>query len=336
LQKGNLTTSAAYARSLTALGSVLETRGKYDEAKDVLEAALKLQPSDANATADSAENLAELANVHFYKGAYGVSETYNRRAFDIYRRLYGEEHPAVAQILNNLGAIETTRGNYAASESYYRHALTITEAWYGADHPETAANLTAIAQQLSYEKRDSEAMGLLQQALVIQKHVNGGMSATVASTLNQLGMVAFDAKQYDAARSYFTQAMDHWRATLGDQHPFIAIAYSNIGSVCLDQKDNACAEKNYREAVRRLDASSKDNLNAVIAHLKLGRSLLRQNRFKDAESETLPAYQYLVKHVAADNGFLRASRKDLAAIYDGLHRADQAARYRAELRAYPS
>lgn len=335
LQDGASTCRVAYSRALVALGSVLEVRGKYDEAKGVLEAALKLQPKNQEATADSAENLAELANVYFYKGAYELSETYNRQAFDIYRGLYGEEHPAVAQILNNLGAIETNRGNYVASEGYYRHALTITEAWYGADHPETAANLTAIAQQLSYEKRDAEAMVLLERALVIQKHVNGGMSATVASTLNQLGLLAFNAKQYDAARSYFTQAMDQWRATLGDQHPFIAIAYSNMGSVCLDQKDYACAEKNYREAVSRLDASSKDSVNAVIAHLKLGRSLLRQNRFKDAEGETLPAYQYLVKHVAADNGFLRASRKDLAAIYDGLHRSDQAARYRAELRASP-
>jgi tetratricopeptide (TPR) repeat protein len=335
LRDGGSATRVAYARSLVALGSVLETRGKYDEAQGVLEAAFKLQPGTREATADSAENLAELANVHFYKGDYALSETYNRQAFDIYRGLYGEEHPAVAQILNNLGAIETNRGNYVASEAYYRHALTITETWYGADHPETAANLTAIAQQLSYEKRDPDAMVLLEQALAIQKHLNGGISATAASTLNQLGLLAFNAKQYDAARSYFTQAMDQWRATLGDQHPFIAVAYSNIGSVCLDEKDYACAEKNYREAVRRLDASSKDSLNDVIAHLKLGRSLLRQNRFKDAESETLPAYQYLVKHVAADNGFLRASRKDLAAIYDGLHRGDLAARYRAELKASP-
>ena len=335
LQDDASTSHVDDARALVALGSVLEMRGKYDEAKGVLEAALKLQPRGREATTGSAENLAELANVYFFKGAYELSETYNRQAFDIYRGLYGEEHPAVAQILNNLGAIETNRGNYITSEGYYRHALTITEAWYGADHPETAANLTAIAQQLSYEKRDAEAMVLLERALVIQKHVNGGMSATVASTLNQLGLLAYNAKQYDAARSYFTQAMDQWRTTLGDQHPFIAIAYSNMGSVCLDQKDYACAEKNYREAVRRLDTSSKDSLNAVIAHLKLGRSLLRQNRFKDAEGETLSAYQYLVEHVKADNGFLRASRKDLAAIYDGLHRNDQSARYRAELRAFP-
>ena len=323
--------SAEKARTMVGLGGVLETRGKYDEAKKVLETALDLQPRDRQATADTAENFAELGNVAFYKGSYDVSESYNKQAFEIYRRLFGEEHPAVAQILNNLGAIETNRGNYVASEGYYRHALTITEAWYGPSHPETAANLTAIAQQLSYEKRDTEAMSLLERALEIQKHGDSGMSATVASTQNQLGLLAFNAKQYEAARVYFSEAMQHWRKTLGDQHPFIAIAYSNIGSVCLDQKDYVCAEKNYREAVRRLDASSKDSVNAVIAHLKLGRALLRESRFRDAEGETLPAYEYLVKHVPADNGFLRASRKDLAAIYDGMRDSEKATHFRAEL-----
>ena len=130
---------------------------------------------------------------------------------------------------------------------------------------------------------------------------------------------------------YFSDAMERWRKTLGDQHPFIAIAYSNMGSVCLDQKDYACAEKNYREAVRRLDASSKDSVNATIAHLKLGRALLREGRFKEAEGETRPAYEYLVKHVPADNGFLAASRKDLTAIYEGMHSRENAARFQLEL-----
>jgi serine/threonine-protein kinase len=331
LQRDSKASATDRARAMVGLGAVLETSGKYDEARGVLEDALKLQPQSAQPTADTAENLAELGNVAFYKGSYDVSEGNNRKALEIYTRLYGEEHPAVAQILNNLGAIENSRGNYAASEGYYRHALTITESWYGADHPETAANLTAIAQQLSYEKRDAEAMTLLERALAIQKRGDDGMSGTVASTQNQLGLVAYDAKQYDAARGYFMEAMQRWRKTLGEGHPFIAIAYSNMGSVCLDQKDYPCAEKNYREAVRRLDASSKDSLNAVIAHLKLGRALLRETRFKDAEGETLPAYEYLVKHVPADNGFLRASRKDLTAIYEGLRNAEKAAHFRAEM-----
>lgn len=107
---------------MVALGTILEVRGKYDEAGNVLESALKLQPQNADATSATALNLEELANVHFYKGQYDQAEALNHQAFDIYRRLFGEEHPAIAQILNNLGSIANSRGNYAASEAYYRQA----------------------------------------------------------------------------------------------------------------------------------------------------------------------------------------------------------------------
>ena len=51
----------------------------------------------------------------------------------------------------------------------------------------------------------------------------------------------------------------------------------------------------------------------------------------DAEPEALIGYRYLVKHVTSTDRFLGLARKDLASIYDGLHRADEAARYRGEL-----
>ena len=87
----------------------------------------------------------------------------------------------------------------------------------------------------------------------------------------------------------------------------------------------------FREAVRRLDRQAAGTANAAIAHLKLGRALLRQSRFVEAERETKFAYDYLVKQVAPNNGYLAAARKDLAAIYEGLKQPDQAARFRVEL-----
>jgi serine/threonine protein kinase/tetratricopeptide (TPR) repeat protein len=320
-------------RTMLALGEVLEVRAKYDEARQMLEAALKQQPQGADATAATAENISELANVHFYQGRYDVSEVLNRQALEISRRLFGNDHPAVAQNLNNLGAIEMNRGNYAASEANYRQALAITEAWYGSDHPETAANLTALAQPLSFEKRDDEAQAALERALAIQKRVNGPVNSTVATTINELGMLAFNRDQYDAAKGFFNQAMDTWIKLYGDQHPFIAVAHSNLGSVCLHEKDYACAEREFREAVRRLDAVSSQSFNAAIAHIKLGRTLLRESRFADAERETLKGYTYVVKNMNQTNGYVVAARTDLAAIYDGLHNAERAAHFRAELAA---
>jgi len=323
------------AKAMVALGSVLEVRAKYDQAAEVLESALKLQPQGKDATSDTSENLTELANVYFYQGKYDQSEQLNNQAMAIDRRLSGDRNPAVAQELNNLGAIAMNRGNYPASEAYYRQALAITEAWYGNDHPETAANLTALAQPLTFNKQEAEAQSLLERALEIQKRVNGPVNATVATTQNQLGILAFQAERYDSAKAYFTAASDTWQQLFGEAYPSVAVAYSNLGSVCLEQKDLPCAEKMYRTAVIRLDASSANSLNDAVAHLKLGRALLRENRFAEAEPESLFGYQFLIKQVSPSDRFLTVARKDLASIEDGLHKPVEAARYRAELDAAP-
>jgi eukaryotic-like serine/threonine-protein kinase len=319
------------ARAMLALGSVLEVRGKYDQAGLVLEHANDSRFQNAEAPTEKAEILVELANVDFYQGHYDLSAALNNEALAIDRRMLGEQNPAIAQIYNNLGAIEMNRGNYASSETWYRRALAITEAWYGTKHPETAANLTALAQPLTWEKRDAEAQDLLEKALDIEKLVNGPVSSTVATTINQLGLLAYDRNQYTAARQYFTEAMDIWEKVYGDQHQFIAIAYSNLGSVCMGEKNYPCAEKNYREAVRRLDLASPDGLNDAVGHLKLGRALLREGRYADAEPNTLAAYRYLVQHVNPTNSYLANARKDLAAIYDALRQPQTASHYRSEL-----
>jgi len=320
-------------RAMVALGTVLEVRAKYDQAMQVLEAALNLQPQGKDATIATAENLIELANVTFYQGTYDRSEMLNKQAQAIDQRVLGDENPAVAQELNNLGAIEMNRGNYASSEAYYRRALAITEAWYGTDHPETAANMTALAQPLTFDKKEAEAQSLLEHALEIQKRVNGPVNATVATTQNQLGILAFQSKQLDAAQAYFTQARNTWKQLFGDQYPSVAVAFSNLGSVCLEKKDLTCAEKMYRDAVSRLDAYSADSLNDSVAHIKLGRALLSEGRYSQAEPESLFGYYHLGVKVAPTDHFLTMVRKDLASIYDGLHDAAKAARFRSELEA---
>ena len=319
-----------------ALGSILEVRGKYDDARKALDDALKLLPPRASDDAERAEVLLALADVTFYQGHYDESAQLNRQALEIDRKLYGEQHPAVAEELNNLGAIEQDRGNMAASESDYRQSLAIVERWYGPTHPETAANMTALAQTLTYEEHYPEAEKLLARALEIQQRVSGPVRATVATTQNQLGIVAYDEKNFDSARDHFNQAIAIWRQIYGDQHPYIANAISNLGSICQQQKDYACAEKNYREAVRRFDAASPESMNNAIAHVKLGRTLLSEQKYVEAEKNTLTGYNYLVKHAAPNSMYLVSARKDLAAIYDGLHQPQQAARFRAEPGQTPS
>ena len=102
----------------------------------------------------------------------------------------------------------------------------------------------------------------------------------------------------------------------------------------MDKKDYAGAESIYRDVVHRFtEALSSDNVNTGIAHIKLGRTLLREKRFKEAETESLAGYNVLIKQTSNSTSFLKAARKDLAAEYEALKQSDKAAKFHAELLA---
>ena len=128
------------------------------------------------------------------------------------------------------------------------------------------------------------------------------------------------------------RSADTYLAVYGDHHYLVAIALANLAGVSMDKKDYPRAERRFRDVIRRYQETlPADNVNLAIAHIKLGRTLLRENRYQDAESETQSGYEILAKQSSPSTSFIRGALKDLAAEYEGLNQPLQAARFRAEL-----
>jgi serine/threonine-protein kinase len=173
---------------------------------------------------------------------------------------------------------------------------------------------------------------VLHQALAIQERVLGPKHSSVADTLNELGNVAEMRDQLDDAEKYYLRVVDIYRTIYGDHHYYVAVAISNIGAVNMDRKDYPRAEEIFRDVIRRFtEALGPDNVNTGIARLRLGRTLLREGRAKDAQPETLAGYGILIKQTSQSTSFIHSARKDLAAEYEALKQPEEAARYRAEL-----
>jgi serine/threonine protein kinase/tetratricopeptide (TPR) repeat protein len=322
----------AVAKAMLALGGVLEDRGAYDQSIAILEQTVQLYSSPSSEPVELADSLYELANAHFYAGHYEKSKEINERALEMYKQIYGERHPRVAEILINLGAIQLDTGHYAAAEQYDRQALDIVQAWYGKDNPETATDLTILARSLVYQKRYAEASDLLQQSLAIKERTFGKVHPSVASTLNELGSVALNQGKYDAAEQYFTRMADIYRTEYGEQHYLYATALSNLASVYTAQQQWARAEKLYRQAIPiYVESQSPTHINTGIARIKLGRTLLRQQRYADAETETHAGYDILRTQMDPKVSWLVNARKDLVEEYEGLKQPEQAAKFRAEI-----
>jgi serine/threonine-protein kinase len=322
----------AVAKALLAYGRVVGERGAYGSAIPALNEAVRIESAAGVAPTDYAAALSALAAAQYSAGHYDVSNTLYGRLLDIHRKLYGDRHPLVAEDIENLGSIQQDLGYYSEAEKLNRQALDIDKSYYGMDNPTTALDMTTLGRSLCYEKKYDESDAVLHQALAIQERVLGPKHSSVADTLNELGNVAEMRDQLDDAEKYYLRVVDIYRTIYGDHHYYVAVAISNIGAVNMDRKDYPRAEEIFRDVIRRFtEALGPDNVNTGIARLRLGRTLLREGRAKDAQPETLAGYGILIKQTSQSTSFIHSARKDLAAEYEALKQPEEAARYRAEL-----
>jgi eukaryotic-like serine/threonine-protein kinase len=322
----------ALAKATLAYGKVLAERGSYDQAIVALNEAVRLQSAPGVAPADLATSLSALADAHYRAGHYDTCKSLYTRVLEMHRQIYGERHPLVADDLGSLAAAQRDLGYYSEAERLDRQALDIAQSYYGNNHPKTAGFLTALGESLTYQNKYDEAVLALDQALAIQERVYGPAHPAVAETLNELGNVASMRDHLDEAETRFQRAADIYRSVYGDHHYLVAIALSNVAGIIYDKKDYPRAEQLFRDVIRRYkETLPADNVNLAIAHIKLGRTLLHDNRYKDAVPETMAGYEVLTKQSSPSTSFVRAARKDLAAEYDALNQPQQAARFRAEL-----
>ncbi len=318
--------------ALTALGYVLRMRGKYEEAVAPLEEAVRVLAAQEPASVELSQSLSELATAHYYNGRYATSDSLNRLALMMDRRLYGERHPLVAASLINLGATRFELGYYEETEQLYRQALAIHLAYYGPDHYDTASNLMLIGQVLTYQERYDEALPLLERALAVRERIYGPEHPRVATTLNGLGRVAQAGGDLARAESLFVRVIDIYRTALGEEHYWVGIAQSNLASVYLDGEQYDRAEQRLREAVERFtEALSADHIQTAVGQVKLGRVLALQGRHAEAEAHLLAGYEVLSKQTNPSSEQLRRVREELVAVYEALDEPERAAAFRAGL-----
>ena len=85
----------------------------------------------------------------------------------------------------------------------------------------------------------------------------------------------------------------------------------------------------FREAI---DLYSKvlapDHQNIAIARIKLGRTLVRERQFTEAEGFLKAGYDVLARQMDPSARWVQSARAELVTVYEALGRPEQAARYR--------
>jgi eukaryotic-like serine/threonine-protein kinase len=145
--------------------------------------------------------------------------------------LYGEDHPRVAVLYNNLGVAAGSASEYQASETYYRRALAIKLRSLGSESASTATAYNNLGTAVQALARFEEARTLFEQALAIRERVLGPNHPHVATTLSNLAGTYVRLGLAARALPLAERALAIKTAAYGEKHASVAPAFSQLGVV---------------------------------------------------------------------------------------------------------
>lgn len=191
--------------------------------------------------------------------------------------------------------------------------------------------MAAVGQSLMYQHKYNEATPFVQCALEIQEQVYNKMHPQVAIALNQAGVLELRLKHMDAALADFMRMADINRAAYGDQHYLVDVALINVGEVYFEENRFPEAEHYFRETLNRFAAQlPADHPNTAIAQSKLGKTLVLEKKYRDAEPYLVAAYATFSKVKPSQADRLEGTRKDLITVYEALDERAKESPYRTD------
>jgi tetratricopeptide (TPR) repeat protein len=97
--------------------------------------------------------LNQTATFLYISARHEGAEPLCRRALGISEKVFGPEHPDIAQSLNNLALLLDSKGDYKGAEPLYRRALAIYEKSLDHEHPWTRTARENLDNLLKTKKK---------------------------------------------------------------------------------------------------------------------------------------------------------------------------------------
>jgi tetratricopeptide (TPR) repeat protein/tRNA A-37 threonylcarbamoyl transferase component Bud32 len=242
---------------------------------------------------------ATIGSTYLTLGQFDEAEPHLRSALETRLRLFGREHPDVAESFDHLAVLALQKGALAEADSLYRTELAIRTDLFGARDSTVATTMSALAVVLDQRGKLAEAESLYRESLDIQEDERGAAHVQALLTLAGLAQTLKKQNELAEAESLSERSLEGVRRELGDDHPEVAAILNNLAGILRAQEKLEEAEQRARESLalhRKLYGSDHPalglNLNTLAGLLK------DQGRYADAE----PLYAEALSILRATHG----------------------------------
>jgi tetratricopeptide (TPR) repeat protein len=259
-----------------------------------------------------------VGNGRFYKGQglYAQAEPWFKQCLEVSKKRLGDNHPYVAQSLNNLAGLYKSQGHYEQAEPLYQQALQLMRHLRGEEHPYLAPTLDNLAELYRSQGRYNQAEPLYQQALRLRRSLLGKEYPAVAESLNNLALLYYYQGRYSEAEPLALRAIEIDKQFLGEKYPDLATVIHNLALIYRAQGCYSKAEPLFLEALKLKQLLlPQDHPLLADTIYALGYMYRIQGCYTKAEAFSIKALE-LDKRLLGDNHpYVAQSLNNLAELY---------------------
>ncbi|MDW7771503.1 MAG: tetratricopeptide repeat protein [Desulfobulbaceae bacterium] len=228
--------NAAAARSnnadyLLAAARVSRILGNDGDAQTWLENIVRQGLEQGEQTLVQAAAQHELARVCVRAGQKEKAGALFKRALEIREDILGKEHPDLALLMHDYGALFESNGMYEQAEELYTSALEIMEKRLGSSHPGLGATLNKLAGLYEEMEHNEKALPLYERALAIKERVLGPDHYDVGTILNSRADLLRRQGRLEQAEPMFKRALGIAEKELGKDHPNLTVVLNNLAEL---------------------------------------------------------------------------------------------------------
>jgi CHAT domain-containing protein/tetratricopeptide (TPR) repeat protein len=179
-----------------------------------------------------AKPLAQYCTVLFNSARYEPAKEVCTRSLEIAERVFGPDHPLVAEVLNRLGLLAIDiDGDPGLATEHYERALGIARARYGEDHPLVAGGIAGLATVARDAGRFGEARVLYERAIDILSRSRGPDHHSLCGPLERLAWTDVVTGDQLSAFEAYTRAIEIAEETFDEGNLMLAVLYGVYGNL---------------------------------------------------------------------------------------------------------
>jgi tetratricopeptide (TPR) repeat protein len=212
-------------------------------------------------------------------------------ALDKARAVLGPKHPDTLTGMNNLALGYAARGQWDKAVPLYEEALAGRRTKLGNDHPDTLTSMNNLARAYAATGTPEKATPLYEEALPLVVTAHDPEHPLAQTIRMNLGRMYCDAKQGAKAAAVLTAYLDVRRKQAPKDDPRLASELSMFAQGLMECGEFTAAEPLLRECLGILERTRPDHWVTFNTRCLLGRALLGQKRYADAEPLLLAGYE---------------------------------------------